>query len=246
MKLSDNETNTIFFYVYSKNFRWLNPYDAEQFKGHPLNGNVYRASYNKDTKSYRVFVDTEPPMLIVIPSLKAVKEGYEGELIKITPRNIIDLKLPVDQLDKMKEWLELNNIDLKKELNFKLEPIKGAKGDKKDLNLRISKEEKEVTDFVLCASELYKLNYPIFAAIHEIMESINGTPPGESIDEMNLMMSPQFGAGLNVGRAFAALAIYISEDDEVNLNSAELNYAIYNLLNELARHQSCRIEEGGQ
>jgi hypothetical protein len=238
MKLSDTINNTTFFYVYSKNFKWFNPLDTEQFKGHPIPGNIYRASYNKDTRSYRLFVDTEPPMLIVLPSLKPVKEGYSGELIRITPFNIIDLRLKKEQLVQLNGWIKQDNEDIKRDLN--MVPAKITKPDPTTLD---ENEAAEIKDFAEATSELYRIHSPMFNAIHEMIHYILDVPPGDSIDEMSLSMSEQFGAGLNVGKAFAALGRYVNDEPEVNLDGEDLLEAIYYLLYELSRRQTYTGED---
>jgi hypothetical protein len=213
-------------YVYAKDFEWINPIDVEKFNGHPFNTKVYRVYYNKRDRNYELYLDDDRNTIIVIPSLKAVPDGYTGELVKITRENIVDLKLPQEELDRLYEWL-----------SEKREVIKIP-----DTPVILGNEEAELTSFMVNVAELYKTQYTIFDALHTFIEYANNRAPFESMDELNLSLSKDYGAGLNVGRAFACLAQYVSDDPRVAECEEDLLEAIYNLINEQARretHEDC-------
>jgi hypothetical protein len=114
---------------------------------------------------------------------------------------------------------------------------------KKTLIGKIGKEEIEIAEFLVCISELYKTQYGVFDALHDFVHYANERAPSDSIDEMNLSLSSAHGAGLNVGKAFASLAAYISDDDEIAFNGEDLMEAIYNLMNEQTRRKQFESEE---
>jgi hypothetical protein len=240
IKLSDNPSNTRLMYVYVKSFKWYDGYENEKLEGHPIERRVYRAAYNSDTKTYRIFYTSsvnKQETRVVISSLKSVEGGYEADIVEITLENLLDLDFSEHDLSMISTWEEIGNEDLKKTMGFTpTEPVPvsflpsviSEKGNE-------SEKMKDMTAFFNDALETHNMSPVMFDAIHNVIKYINQYAESESLDSMSISMSSTHGSGYNVGKALDSLAVYMSEDRRVNLSEDDLINAIYNLLTEESR-----------
>lgn len=241
--LSDNPSNTTLMYVYVRRFKWFNGVDNEQLEGHPIEKKLYRAAYNNDTKSYRIYYKSNvnnKDTCIVIPSLASVPDGYDSDIVQVTLENILELDMPEACLNDFIKWAESKNEDLKRVAGLEKkqeppsflpvvisEPIQNMFSD-------MTREE-EIEEFIMCASKTHDMFPALFDAIHDLIHYINQTNEGDSLDSMTISLSQTHGAGYNVGKALDSLSTYMSDDRRVNLHHEDLLKAIYNLLNEQSR-----------
>jgi hypothetical protein len=234
MILTDNSTNTEFLYVYVSSFKWENPFDHESKGGHPMPGKVYRAVKNKDAGTYRLFVSsTTPPMLLVFTGLEEAIEGaYTSNIKPITIQNLLDFDISDGDLDSLLDWLKTGNSELKKVLNFRPPLILSEPVNQPAM---IQKPNDEVEDFIRCAQQLHELNPNLLDSLHNYIhfaieeeENFEGGP----LDTTFLTLSKDHGTGANIVQAVQKLSRYASSNRKENLDEADLFGAITNLLNE--------------
>lgn len=241
MNLSDNKTNTEILYLYFEKFKWTSYVDTEQFHGHPKAKSVYRAILNRDTGGYRIIykVFKGNPMAVFINSLdnENEEEGFVCKACVLEKFNILKYDLSEEEIDKLLEWVTINNKDLTDIINNSDTPTKvGDPTNEQPLDQNIVEDVLETTEFISCALELKKFNPLLFDSLHEFIHHINDQqPPDTSVDSTWISLSKKFGTGANINEALKHIAVYAGENKRTNLDEYDLFEAVKCLLNEFTQ-----------
>jgi len=236
MQLSDTIENTDFLYLYVKKFKWTDAYTTELLQGHPIEKRVYRGSYNKDTKTYRIFYTSSADNKLSAIALSSLvtTEWYTSEIVDISRHTILSLDLTEGDLEQLIQWQKKDNADIKSEM---IPPPSTLPSLRQETTNSIL----DVAEFISCASELYTQQPATFDAVHEIIHMLNDSiGEGDSIDSIGVSLSISHGAGYNIGKALDHLGVYMSDDRRNNLMEEDLDAAILNLINEKIRIRSNR------
>ena len=110
----DNNLNDVQI-LYTKIFTYLNKHDKEQLGGHPYEGRIYRAFYDKPIDRYRLIIEEKLPSGLdglLLTGIKGGGENWRYEFVRINDDNIMDLDIHEDDFRKLEEWKKTEHKDL--------------------------------------------------------------------------------------------------------------------------------------
>lgn len=245
MNLPDTPQNTSIVYLFVNSFEWMSAADKERNVGHLHSGAVYRALYNKDTKTYRVFYKDETGTLnaIYIPKLIMTEEERESEftylsnIVEIRRNNVVELGLTIDHLNEILFWQDEKDKSVKQATELEQQKITPQ-----DV-IEAVQQQQETVEFNALGKAIYDLrqsNQALYDALSEmvyfVIESESKVNKGV-IDAGWMDFSKILGAGKNIGKAIQHLSVYGSDDRRTNLGQRDLLEAINALLLESTRRR---------
>ena len=110
----DNNINDVQI-LYTKIFTFLNKHDKEQLGGHPHEGRIYRAFYDKPIDRYRLIIEEKLASGLdglLLTGIKGGGENWRYEFVRISDDNIADLEIHEDDFRKLEEWKKTGHKDL--------------------------------------------------------------------------------------------------------------------------------------
>lgn len=252
IKLSDTVDNTKIVYLYVKEFEWTFPEGKENNVGHPKKNKVYRAAYNSDTNSYRLFYEFDKKFTaLFLPTLTAVNNEtffdtptYTSEIVELSRHNVLEHLISEEDLDDWLKWIEEDNASIKQMMGLDNNQSQGKQPQivtAQDVVRAVQKnqENQELTQFLSRLEHLREINPPLFEALTNLVEFLVGPPDGPELDTMVetdwIGFSKTLGAGKNLSDALKQLSRYGGESRRTNLMERDLFGAIRSLLAEQAR-----------
>jgi len=254
--VTDTPINTTFGYLYVKSFKWSSAHDNETHVGNPKAGRVYRAAFNKDTKTHRLFYDLSNQVTaLFLPHLVVAEKSdednffselnYTGEIIELKKSTILDCNISEEDLDELCKWIEEDNRSIKQLMGFEQPQFKPVTGEEivRAIQQNILRDEDFIV-FVQEARTLKENNRVLFDAVGEFMWFVNekSSHPDEPIDGSWTEFSKTLGAGKNISKALDHISKYGGESVRTNLMQEDLFGAIRSLMLEQGRRQIHGIE----
>lgn len=218
-------------YYYSKDFQWLDPMFSERYQGHPRPGQVYRAIVNDSKKNTKLLITEHPTWNALVMNDFTKGMQFDGSVEPITLKNILDLNLSESELDRILNWQEQDNKDLKR--LYKPQPDQVVLMTLAEaMNNQAKEEAADMNDAVNLLSAL-RITDPIgFNIILELIDAL-GQDSMESRASSALATDPQFSTGINMSRVMDSVCRYIGDDRRTNFDRADLIQAFLGIVNEL-------------
>lgn len=240
-----------FLYLYIREFKWNTTMETEVYMGHPRVGEVYRAALNKATGNYKLFLPIEGNHIntFVFNSLNVSSDQCSGKIEKISKSNIIQLNLREEQLNSILEWMDKDNIDVKKAIEPNKQNQDVAKNIARGLmSLREAIEEHGASDNEARRradqkmANLYMTNTDLFEIVLEIVDELHDADMAR-LEYPHLMMAlSEEGKGINVQQALIHLSDYMDSPKNGGDCRESILGAIMNLVSELERRTANQLD----
>lgn len=245
MKLNDNIKDLTVKYIYVEKWNWLDVISGEIFGGHPIENCVYRSVYNKKTKSHRLILSegtaNSPKDAILIKNFNQSNEieGYTCQLTEITKSNLLNINLNETEVDKLHDWTQSNNDDLKGHP----QPDEAGLIRLKNAMLEQEMEDKEYLENLFnVATKLLSVNSDYFKILIEIGDLMTESTLIEHDGPVEALSISETGMSLNIGETLKALKSYTSNNRRTNLDREQLHDALMGIVRELNRRNILEID----
>jgi hypothetical protein len=223
-------------YLFINEFKWVDPQNSVDLAGHPKVKGIYRAVFNKNDSSYLLAIDNK---YVHIAELVSNGEGsYSSKIDEITPKNIIDLNLELEDLKQINKWCESGNPDIQADVKgspVELDPVI------KMLHTAIQNAAPDIekmNDGCDLFCRLFDMNSIQAELIMDLMEELielNASEVDETGNPTELTKSlsvSKFGLGHNVGKALDAIQQYAGKNRRTNKDPRDLISAQIALIRE--------------
>lgn len=216
-------------YLFIKKFSWNETWDKERFQGHPREGEVYRSIYNPKTNNNKLIINPPPGGDSLL--LEDFKNTYEGEIIEITPQTLLECNLPEGNLDKLIQWLESENKDLK-DLYQQPAPLQILQ---QAMSSQEYDEQQALNRAINILAELYNINGEVFDIVLALAEGMIQYTIERESDPTNFLMMGERGAAINIREAVIHLNRYVGPDRRTDLDKNDLYESIKYIIQEIER-----------
>lgn len=238
VQLTDTKENTIFGFLYVKEFEWMDPLDKESHGGQPKKGRVYRSIYNNQTNSYRLYYELGGQLTgLYLPQLHSIETEnyhvvYTSSIVPLSRTTILDCDITPEDVEQLCKWIDDDNKEIKTLTGLKNEvtprPVSGQEIAKAFAQVK----DEYFLEFIAGAKQLKDTNSTLFEGVANCVHFFN------SLGEDNsgpLEYNKTTGTGRNIGKAMDHLKNYTSENRRVNLDPNDLMLATKSILSELMR-----------
>jgi hypothetical protein len=226
-------------YLFINEFKWVDPQNSVDLAGHPKVKGIYRAVFNKNDSSYLLAIDNK---YVHIAELVSNGEGsYSSKIDEITPKNIIDLNLELEDLKQINKWCESGNPDIQADVKgspVELDPVI------KMLHTAIQNAAPDIekmNDGCDLFCRLFDMNSIQAELIMDLMEELIELNASE-VDDVSMTTTPSIslskgfsGKGFNIGKAYESLQTYSGKNRRTNEDPVDLTNALVYIIKEQER-----------
>jgi hypothetical protein len=227
--------NLEFKYLFIKSFKWQDQMMNEAFQGEPTSGRLYRAIWNNQTKNHRLLVGNVELLIEDINSSNP-ERPYLCDIHEISLDNIIECKLQEEDLDKLNNWIESNNEDIRS-LYKPRDPIQQGLIQLGEAMQRQSQQEfnalKKAAEAMKNLLDINAIQFDIIVDFIEFLVKENYSSPSDPT--YALSMHYKHGLGINISKALKYIDFYSSDSRRINEDVNDLKIAMAAIITEIDR-----------
>jgi hypothetical protein len=223
-------------YLFIKKFEWSNIQYKEDYQGHPLEGRVYKASYNENTKNHTLHGMGDVSVTIEYLKTSDPDRSYVSDILELTKETILSVDIQEEDLNKIINWnemedgesLELSNLPIPLQTLFTA------------MANQANQDEETIQAVASRLRELQPISPLQVEIAHDVVEHLTLMSMNEDAAS-ELELDPDLGKGMNISHSIRAISRYISKDRRESDFEEDLYEAIGGLMRELERRRICDI-----